>query len=88
MRLIDADKLSSEMEFVFENARGMTALAARLVWAFVEKADTVDSSDLISKQSAIDYFASNVFIIDTDGNCIEDENECRQVWTERFNHVT
>lgn len=48
----------------------------------------VDSSDLISKQSAIDYFASNVFIIDTDGNCIEDENECRQVWTERFNRVT
>lgn len=41
MRLIDADKLSSEMEFVFENARGMTALAARLVWAFVERADTV-----------------------------------------------
>lgn len=42
MRLIDADKLSNEMEFVYENASGMTALAARLVWAFVEKADTVE----------------------------------------------
>lgn len=41
MRLIDADKLSNEMEFVFKNASGMTALAARLVWAFVERADTV-----------------------------------------------
>lgn len=43
MRLIDADKLSSDMEQVFDNAKGTTALAARLVWAFIEKADTVDN---------------------------------------------
>ena len=45
------------------------------------------SSDLISRQAAIDYFVTNVGFHDEDGYPIEDECELREIWTGYFDGI-
>ena len=44
-------------------------------------------NDLISRQTAIDYFVTNVGFHDEDGYPIEDECELREIWTGYFDGI-
>ena len=44
-------------------------------------------SDLISRQEAIDYFVTNIGVVDEDGFSVDDYDELMKVWTERFSGI-
>lgn len=44
-------------------------------------------SDLISRQAAIDYFVTNIVVVDEDGFPVDDYDERMKVWTERFSGI-
>ena len=44
-------------------------------------------SDLISRQKAIDYFVTNIGIVDADGYAVDDYDERVKIWTERFSGI-
>jgi len=45
------------------------------------------NDDLISRQTAIDYFVTNVGFHDEDGYPIEDTDELRKIWTDYFDGI-
>ena len=44
-------------------------------------------SDLIDRQKAIDYFATNILVVDADGYAVDDYDDRVKVWTERFSGI-
>ena len=44
-------------------------------------------SDLISRQDAIDYFVTNIGVVDADGYAVDDYDERVKIWTERFSGI-
>ena len=44
-------------------------------------------SDLIRREDAIDYFVTNVCIVDADGYYVDDYDERVRIWTERFSGI-
>ena len=41
-------------------------------------------SDLIRREDAIDYFVTNIGVVDADGYAVDDYDERVKIWTERF----
>lgn len=44
-------------------------------------------SDLISREDAIDYFVTNIGVVDEDGYAVDDYDERVKIWTERFSGI-
>ena len=44
-------------------------------------------SDLIRRDKAIDYFVTNIGIVDADGYAVDDYDERVKIWTERFSGI-
>ena len=44
-------------------------------------------SDLIRRKDAIDYFVTNICIVDADGYYVDDYDERVKIWTERFSGI-
>ena len=44
-------------------------------------------SDLISRKDAIDYFVTNIGVVDADGYAVDDYDERVKIWTERFSGI-
>lgn len=44
-------------------------------------------NDLISRQAAIDYFVTNVGVVDENGYAVDDYDKRVEVWTERFSGI-
>ena len=44
-------------------------------------------SDLISRQDAIDYFVTNIGVVDEDGYAVDDYDERVKIWMERFSGI-
>lgn len=44
-------------------------------------------SDLISREKAIDYFVTNIGVVDADGYAVDDYDERVKIWTERFSGI-
>ena len=44
-------------------------------------------SDLIRREEAIDYFVTNIGIVDADGYAVDDYDERVKIWTERFSGI-
>jgi hypothetical protein len=44
-------------------------------------------SDLIRREEAIDYFVTNIGIVDADGYAVDDYDERVKIWTESFSGI-
>lgn len=44
-------------------------------------------SNLIKRDKAIDYFVTNIGIVDADGYAVDDYDERVKIWTERFSGI-
>ena len=44
-------------------------------------------NDLIRRKDAIDYFVTNIGVVDADGYAVEDYDERGKAWTERFSGI-
>lgn len=44
-------------------------------------------SDFIRRQDAIDYFVTNIGVVDADGYAVDDYDERVKIWTERFSGI-
>ena len=44
-------------------------------------------SNLIRRDKAIDYFVTNIGIVDADGYAVDDYDERVKIWTERFSGI-
>ena len=44
-------------------------------------------NDLIRRKDAIDYFVTNIGVVDADGYAVDDYDERVKVWTERFSGI-
>lgn len=44
-------------------------------------------SDLIERKDAIDYFVTNIGVVDEDGYAVDDYDERVKIWTERFSGI-
>lgn len=44
-------------------------------------------SDLIERKDAIDYFVTNIGVVDADGYAVDDYDERVKIWTERFSGI-
>lgn len=44
-------------------------------------------SDLIRRDKAIDYFVTNIGIVDAGGYAVDDYDERVKIWTERFSGI-
>ena len=44
-------------------------------------------NDLIRRKDAIDYFVTNIGVVDADGYAVDDYDERVKAWTERFSGV-
>lgn len=44
-------------------------------------------SDLIRRKDAIDYFVTNIGVVDADGYAVDDYDERVKAWTERFSGI-
>lgn len=43
--------------------------------------------DLIRRKDAIDYFVTNIGVVDADGYAVDDYDERVKAWTERFSGI-
>lgn len=44
-------------------------------------------NDLIRRKDAIDYFVTNIGVVDADGYAVDDYDERVKAWTERFSGI-
>ena len=44
-------------------------------------------SNLIRRDKVIDYFVTNIGIVDADGYAVDDYDERVKIWTERFSGI-
>ena len=44
-------------------------------------------NDLIRRKDAIDYFVTNIGVVDADGYAVDDYDERVKIWTERFSGI-